>query len=63
MSNLEKLRKCDEHLSIAVAYLNTGSYVGSLGDFKKLVRIKLKLETVLRRVQAGREWETRRKLK
>lgn len=63
MNNLEKLRRCDKHLSIAVAYLSDSHYIGSLATFKELVKLKLKMEAVLKRVQAGREWETRRKLK
>lgn len=66
MNKLERLKKCNEHLNIALAELGKivgDSYVGSLGELKKLISVKLKLENIITGTERGERWESRRKLK
>ena len=46
--DLESLMKVNKHLGIALSELSTThSYIGSLREQKKLISIKLKLESIL----------------
>lgn len=46
--DLESLMKVNRHLGIALSELaNTHSYIGSLREQKKLISIKLKLESLI----------------
>lgn len=62
----EKLRRLEhvaQHLDIAIgefASITGAAYVGDLREFKRLVQVRLKLETILRRARAGLEWERKR---
>lgn len=48
--DLESLLKVNKHLGIALAELNnTYSYVGSLRELRKLVKVKLQLEGIMER--------------
>ena len=60
VGNLEKLRRCDEHLGIALAYLVDAHYIGNMRELRNLIKLKLRLEDIHRRVKAGRECETRK---
>ena len=62
MDRLDRLKKCNEHLSIALAELNKiagGSYVGSLADLKDLISVKIKLETVIKKTERGERLENK----
>jgi hypothetical protein len=46
--DLESLMKVNKHLGIALSELtNTHSYIGSLREQRKLISIKLKLESLM----------------
>jgi len=46
--DLESLMKINKHLGIALSELsNTHSYIGSLREQRKLISIKLKLESIM----------------
>ena len=56
MNKLDRLRKCNEHLAIALAELGKiagGSYVGSLRELKKLISVKIKLENIVKETERG----------
>ena len=58
---LQGLIKCNEHLSIALSELGKiagGSYVGSLGELKKLIAVKIKLENIIRDTKKGQMIES-----
>lgn len=61
----DKLRRLElvaQHLDRAMGEFGSiagSSYVGSLREFHDLVRVRLKLETVIRRVRKGLDWERR----
>ena len=60
---LQGLIKCNEHLSIALSELGKiagGSYVGSLGELKKLIAVKIKLENITKAIEKGQIIESRR---
>lgn len=60
---LRRLEKVAQHLDIALGEFSRiagGSYVGSLSEYHKLVRLRLSLESILRRVRAGHDWESRK---
>ena len=47
---LESLIKVNKHLGIALSELtNTHSYIGSLREQKKLISVKLKVESIMER--------------
>ena len=48
--NLESLIKVNKHLGIALHELSTThSYISSLSEQRKLIRVKLKLESIMER--------------
>ena len=62
MDRLDRLKKCNVHLSIALAELNKiagGSYVGSMGDLRELICVKLKLESVIKKAERVERWENK----
>jgi hypothetical protein len=64
MDKLQRLIKCNEHLSIALAELGKiagGSYVGSLEDLKKLIAVKIRLENIIINTKLGEKTEIMRK--
>lgn len=65
---LERLNNVNNHLRIATAELNKiagsgHSYIGSLREFKKLVKAKLLVEEILTKAQAGYTWELKKHTK
>jgi hypothetical protein len=57
---LKNLKEANELMSIILGKFSLANYVGSLREYKELVGIKLKLERVLKRAEAGYNWEKRR---
>jgi hypothetical protein len=58
MTRIERLENVNNHLSLALANLNTiagGSYVLSLRDLKELVRLKIKLEQIIKHTVRGEQ--------
>jgi hypothetical protein len=50
VKELESLIKVNKHLGIALSELtNTHSYIGSLREQKKLIGVKLKVESIMER--------------
>lgn len=63
MTKLDRLKKCNEHLNIALAELGKiagGTYVGGLRDLRKLISVKLKLENIIKETERGERLESRR---
>ena len=55
---LDTLNKANEHIIVAVAELSkvaggANSYIGSLREFKSLVKVKLQLESILNKMKRG----------
>lgn len=51
MTNEERLEKIENHLNIAISELGEvcgkgGVWIGSWGDYRKLVKLKLRLEGI-----------------
>lgn len=55
---LDTLNKANEHIIIALAELSkvagsSNSYIGSLREFRSLVKVKLQLESILNKMKRG----------
>lgn len=62
-TKIEVLEQVNKDLARALANLNViagGGYVGSLRELKQLVKVKLKVENILAKTQAGYNWERKR---
>lgn len=57
---LKNLKEANELLSVVIGKFTLANYIGSLREFKDLVTIKLKLEQIIRKSEAGYNWEKRR---
>jgi hypothetical protein len=57
---LKNLKEANELMSVVLGKFGLANYIGSLREYKELVGIKLKLERVLKRAEAGYNWEKRR---
>lgn len=63
MTKLDRLKKCNDHLAIALSELGKiagGTYVGSLRELKKLIAVKIKLENIIKETERGYRFESRR---
>lgn len=57
---LKNLKEANQLLSLVIGKFMLANYIGSPREFKELVGIKLKLEQVIRRSEAGYNWEKKR---
>jgi len=57
---LKNLKEANELMSIVLGKFGLANYIGSLREYKELVGIKLKLEHILKRAEAGYNWEKHR---
>lgn len=54
---LKNLKEANELLNLVLGKFMNVNYIGSLRDFKDLVGVKLKLQQIVRRAEAGYRWE------
>lgn len=54
---LKNLKEANELLDLVLGKFMNVNYIGSLREFKDLVGIKLKLQQIIKRSEAGYRWE------
>lgn len=54
---LKNLKEANEHLNLALGKFMNVNYIGDIREFKNLVGVKLKLEQIIKRSEAGYRWE------
>lgn len=54
---LKNLKEANELLNVVLGKFMNVNYIGNLREFKELVGIKLKLQQIIKRAEAGYRWE------